>query len=195
MQKNKQKGFSLIELLVVIGIIGMMASLILVGVSKARSQAKNARIAQDINRLNTAMELYYSKNGQYPTTVGNYQPLIAAGYDLSTYPNFIQNLVTDRDINEPVKTISYTYLYVNFSQFTPSALGSTIAPFPLPAISISQTYQNMCPLPNPQALLVYAFDGPSGNPSDILTSSGYIDSRYQVCSTPINAVGNCHCYY
>ncbi|MFT6829443.1 MAG: prepilin-type N-terminal cleavage/methylation domain-containing protein [Candidatus Paceibacteria bacterium] len=62
----KKKGFTLIELLVVISIIGVLASIIITSLSDARTQAKNASVLTEMKSLETALELYYSDNNEYP---------------------------------------------------------------------------------------------------------------------------------
>lgn len=66
--KKKLKGFTLVEMLVVLGILGIVATLILVGLNpldqmrKANDGARKSDLAQ----LQRALELYYQDNGVYP---------------------------------------------------------------------------------------------------------------------------------
>ena len=62
-----RKGFTLIELLVVIAIIGILASVILVGVASFRGKGRDARRISDVHQLQNALELYFTANGNYPT--------------------------------------------------------------------------------------------------------------------------------
>ncbi len=65
MAKNK-KGFTLIELLVVIAIIGLLAAIIAVSVNSARKKARDAQRVSDMKQIQTALELYYDDNEEYP---------------------------------------------------------------------------------------------------------------------------------
>jgi type II secretion system protein G len=65
--KTKQKAFTLIELLVVIAIIGLLAGIVLVALNSARARSRDATRIADIRELQSALELYYSDNGSYPT--------------------------------------------------------------------------------------------------------------------------------
>lgn len=68
----KQSGFTLIELLVVVAIIGMLASVVLASLNGAREKSRDARRLSDMRQLQTALELYYSDNGnQYPASGAN----------------------------------------------------------------------------------------------------------------------------
>lgn len=64
--REKRNGFTLLELLVVVAIIGLLASIVLVGVSKARANARDAKRQADIMSIVTGIELYYNSNGYYP---------------------------------------------------------------------------------------------------------------------------------
>lgn len=62
-----RRGFTLIEMLIVVAIIGILASIVLLGVGPTRARARDARRVSDLRAVQTALELYFSKNGVYPT--------------------------------------------------------------------------------------------------------------------------------
>jgi len=64
--KKFRKGFTLIEMLIVITIIALLASLILVGMGGARAKTRDARRIADLHNVMNALELYYAKEGVYP---------------------------------------------------------------------------------------------------------------------------------
>ena len=68
MNKNIQKGFTLIEILIVITIIGLLTSIVLVGLGSFRSRGRDARRIADLRETQNALELYYTKNQTYPQT-------------------------------------------------------------------------------------------------------------------------------
>ena len=67
MKKNNQKGFTLIELLVVIAIIGLLSTLAVVSLNNARTKSRDARRIADVKQIQTALELFFTDNSQYPT--------------------------------------------------------------------------------------------------------------------------------
>jgi len=64
----KNKGFTLIELMVVIAIIGLLSSVILAALNTTRSKGRDAKRVASVKQIQIALELYYDKNGVYPTS-------------------------------------------------------------------------------------------------------------------------------
>jgi general secretion pathway protein G len=65
-QRRRQGGFSLIEILIVIVIIGILAGLVVVNVMDRPDQARVVAARNDINGLQNALKLYRLDNGSYP---------------------------------------------------------------------------------------------------------------------------------
>lgn len=61
------RGFTLVELLVVISIIGLLSTLAVVALQGARVKSRDAKRVADIKQVQTALELYASEKGVYPT--------------------------------------------------------------------------------------------------------------------------------
>ncbi len=64
---NKQRGFTIIELLIVIIIIGILATLVITTFSGIQRNARNRAREADINSIHSQLEFYYGQNGRYPT--------------------------------------------------------------------------------------------------------------------------------
>jgi prepilin-type N-terminal cleavage/methylation domain-containing protein len=66
MSRPSSRGFTLVEMLVVIGIIAILAALLVPAVNIAIRTARNAAIGVEINQLATAVESYKQDKGDYP---------------------------------------------------------------------------------------------------------------------------------
>lgn len=67
---KKETGYSLVELLVVVAIIGLLATAIIAAIQHARSEAKDGARIEALQQLSNASELYYLDNGGYPPSIG-----------------------------------------------------------------------------------------------------------------------------
>jgi len=65
---KKEKGFTLIELMVVIVILGILAGLIIPRIMGRPDEARRAKARIQMESLETALKLYKLDNGFYPTT-------------------------------------------------------------------------------------------------------------------------------
>lgn len=66
MKSASQKGFTLIEILAVIAIIGYLASVVLTSVNQARDKARIARAEIDVRQLRQAIGLLVDDTGEWP---------------------------------------------------------------------------------------------------------------------------------
>jgi len=105
--KRISKGFTLIEMLIVITIIALLASLILVGMGGARAKTRDARRIADLHNVMNAIELYYAKEGFYP----------ADTYESSEDWETFKDILTDAEIGvsripkDPLNNSDYYYRY------------------------------------------------------------------------------------
>ncbi len=68
---NLKRGFTLVELLVVISIIGILVGVVAVNANTARRQSRDAKRKADIQNVAGALELYRAANHAYPTGANN----------------------------------------------------------------------------------------------------------------------------
>lgn len=65
-----KKGFTIIEMLVVIAIIGLLAAVIIVSVTAVRAKGRNAQRSSDVSSILTAVYQYaLDNNNQLPATI------------------------------------------------------------------------------------------------------------------------------
>lgn len=68
---KKNRGFTLIEVLVAVSIVSILLSVISISVSGSRKDARNATRQTDIKQIGTALELYYTDEERYITSDRN----------------------------------------------------------------------------------------------------------------------------
>jgi prepilin-type N-terminal cleavage/methylation domain-containing protein len=66
----KQKGFTIVELLIVIVVIAILAAIVVVAYSGMQTRAKNTSVQSEIKQVQRLIESYNALNGSYPTTGG-----------------------------------------------------------------------------------------------------------------------------
>ena len=66
---SNRKGFTLVELLVVISIIGILSAIAIPKFTDATKTARGAKIQADLRTIDSASQIYYASAGSYPGTV------------------------------------------------------------------------------------------------------------------------------
>jgi general secretion pathway protein G len=65
-RKRQEEGFTLIELLIVVIILGILAAIVIFGVSTFRDDSVKSACKTDLKSVETAAEAYKTKTGAYP---------------------------------------------------------------------------------------------------------------------------------
>ena len=64
--KKNNKGFTIVELLIVIVVIGILALLVITTYSGIQAKARNSKRQTDLASIQTHLEAFYNENGYYP---------------------------------------------------------------------------------------------------------------------------------
>ncbi len=69
--KKTSAGFTIVELLIVIVVIGILATITIVAYSGIQNRARDTQRVQDIKAITKALEVYKIQTGDYPLAVGS----------------------------------------------------------------------------------------------------------------------------
>ena len=91
--RKKQKGFSLIELLIVVAIILIIAAIAIPNLLRAKIAANQASAVGSLRTLNTACIAYSTSYGQFPAALANLGPMASGGTASSTSADLIDSVL------------------------------------------------------------------------------------------------------
>lgn len=70
---NYKKGFTLVELLTVIAMIGILASVVVVNLSGAKARGRDSRRVAELKNLELATQRYFQENFSFPVALTDLQ--------------------------------------------------------------------------------------------------------------------------
>ena len=73
---NKQRGFTLLEIMVVVAILGVLVSIVAPNVLGNKEKADHQKVISDIVALENALDMYRLDNNHYPTTDQGLEALV-----------------------------------------------------------------------------------------------------------------------
>ena len=77
-RRRLEEGFTLIEIMVVILILGLLATIVVQSLKGATDKAKRTKAEADISEIKTALDRFYLDNGYYPTSDQGLTSLVTA---------------------------------------------------------------------------------------------------------------------
>ncbi|MEM6683316.1 MAG: type II secretion system major pseudopilin GspG [Pseudomonadota bacterium] len=83
-----EAGFTLVEIMVVMGIIGLLATLVIINVLPSQDKAMREKARADVAVLEQALELFRLDQFRYPSTVEGLDALVAPPRSLDNAANY-----------------------------------------------------------------------------------------------------------
>lgn len=120
---QKNKGFTVVELLVSISIIGILSTIVFASFSQAQKKARITKRISDLKQMQVALGYYYAVNKSYPNTGGAWRSqcgwwgTLAANEVIkdvvngnTLVPNYIASIPTDPKMDASANTSCYVYM-------------------------------------------------------------------------------------
>jgi len=106
---HSKKGFTIIELMVVIAVIAVLSSIVLVLLGNAKEKSRDARRVSDMREIQNALNLYFTDNNRFPR--------VTPAVDITGSDAFSTEMEAAGVISEmptdPVNTGGSVYSYVS----------------------------------------------------------------------------------
>jgi general secretion pathway protein G len=77
MQRSKEQGFTLLELIIVIAVIGILATIAMPALKNVPVRANEAVLKTNLHTMRDVIDQHYGDKGKYPTSL---EQLVEAGY-------------------------------------------------------------------------------------------------------------------
>lgn len=112
---KKQQGFTIVELLIVIVVIGILAALVITTFNGIQQKGRDTERQTDIKALHGQLEAYFAQNGRYPTlanmndrAAGGFVETSLKGIDAGAFVD-PKNKTSDKDLKATATANFYTY--------------------------------------------------------------------------------------
>lgn len=151
MSLNKQSGFTLIEIIIVMALIAILASALWGNFFTSLTKSRDSRRKQDLDAITKALELYYTDNKSYPLpTVIVWGSALKNSNDSTVV--YMQKLPSD----PTYPAINYCYdsdgtsfkLYANLENTNDSKIIPTVTCAPTPGVNFNYGISSPNTTPN-----------------------------------------------
>lgn len=102
MKSKTQSGFTILEIMVVVGVIGILALMSMPSIRQATNRAEATITANDLKKFGEAVEFYSTESGAYPNTM-----------TYSRVPELVAEYLPKAWLNG-----NYSWFYINSSRYT-----------------------------------------------------------------------------
>ncbi len=119
--KGKNKGFTIVELLIVIVVIGILALLVITTYAGIQQKARNTKRSFDVAAIQTQLEAFYQANGYYP----NLTDMNSAAFLSASLKSLDQQALVDPSNATQSKTFLSAPAAKSYSYVATNAAGAT----------------------------------------------------------------------
>jgi general secretion pathway protein G len=151
--RARQRGFTLIEVMIVVAVIAILALILIPNFTNARAQAQTATCESNLREIATAAELYYSDVQTYPISGNVSSTLFTAATSGTVY---LETTPIDPAASDPTQPYA-------FVQQQASALNNTQAGYTITCPGIHAAF----------TLTKLTENGNSTSPHTLIYASGY----------------------
>ncbi|MEK9180557.1 MAG: type II secretion system protein [Patescibacteria group bacterium] len=126
-----KKGFTLIEILIVVAIISVLSSVVLIGLGPAQRVGRDARRIADLRQMQSGLALYFNKCGYYPGVAQSDPPPCDNFVVISTWTELVgalrgSNIGVNQVSSDPSSAAGRNYLYGVSSDGSGYVLGASL---------------------------------------------------------------------
>lgn len=125
MKVTRKNGFTLVEILIVVVILGILAAIVIPQFSSASQEAKESNLKSNLQAIRSQVQLYNIKEGTYPTAATLATDMVSDGYFRSFPLNpFVDNSVITTLVSTGTECLydgnSHWYWNTDTNDFTPN---------------------------------------------------------------------------